>query len=94
MTHQTGGEDFYDDDPPIPDGHVLCPRCDGHQEVPCYCGGDFCICENYGDKPCPLCGGAYGGEGYVSEERAEQYLRKQAEFHAVIRPLFKNGGEA
>ena len=72
--------------PDIPEGHVLCPRCDGHQEVACYCGGDLCVCDNNGDKPCPFCGGEYGGEGYVpKDERYHRYLKRQAEMHAAFR---------
>ena len=80
-------EDYYDYDNErdILDGHVLCPRCDGHQEVPCHCGGDLCVCENCGDMPCPFCGGEYGGEGYVPKEKADRYLARQAEFRAAFR---------
>ena len=34
-----------------------CETCSGMGEVNCYCGGDLCICENYGSAPCPDCGG-------------------------------------
>lgn len=54
---------FYDYCDGPRDGYVLCPRCDGHQTVNCHCGGDLCVCENYGEKPCPFCGGEYDGEG-------------------------------
>jgi len=77
--------DPYDFEHDIPEGHVLCPRCDGHQVVSCHCGGDLCVCENYGEEPCPFCGGEYGGEGYVAKEKADRYLAKQAEFHAAFR---------
>lgn len=33
MSKDTLDYDPYDFDPDIPDGHVLCPLCDGHQEV-------------------------------------------------------------
>lgn len=81
------GDDFdpYDFEPPIPDGYVLCPRCDGHQEVACHCGGDLCVCENYGEMPCPLCGGEYGGEGYVAKEKADAYLKRHAEIYDAFR---------
>lgn len=71
---------FYDYCDGPRDGYVLCPRCDGHQTVNCHCGGDLCVCENYGEKPCPFCGGEYDGEGYVTKERADIYLAKQAEY--------------
>lgn len=77
--------DWHDIDPDIPDGYVLCPRCNGYQEVACHCGGDLCVCENYGEKPCPLCGGEYGGEGYVPKETADKYFARQAEFMSAMR---------
>ena len=42
---------------------IQCPRCSGWGHINCYCGGDLCVCENYGEKDCPLC----HGEGDVSE---------------------------
>ena len=81
-------DDDYDFDPygeGPPEGHVLCPRCDGHQTVNCHCGGDLCVCENYGEEPCPLCGGEYGGEGYLPKAKADAYLKKQAEYHAAFK---------
>ncbi len=76
---------FYDYFDRPPDGYVLCPRCDGHQTVNCHCGGDLCVCENYGEKPCPFCGGEYDGEGYVTKERADIYIAKQAEYVKAFR---------
>jgi len=73
--------DPYDFEPDIPDGHVLCPRCNGHQEVACPYSNDLCVCENYGEKPCPLC----GGEGYVPKETADKYFARQAEFMSAMR---------
>jgi len=55
-----------------------CPKCNGARTVDCHCGGDFCVCENYGEMDCPVC----HGEGVVSTERAERYyqnLRKHRE---------------
>ena len=74
--------DYYEE--PIPEGHVLCPRCDGHMSVACHCGGDLCVCENYGEEACPLCGGEYGGEGYVAKEKADAYLATRAEMYKVL----------
>lgn len=57
---------------------VICPRCMGDRTVDCNCGGDLCVCENYGERDRPVC----HGEGDVTEEREEQYLeirRQQAE---------------
>ena len=79
-------DDYDHYEPDIPDGHVLCPRCDGHSEVACHCGGDLCVCDNNGDKPCPFCGGEYGGEGYVpKDERYERYVKRQAEMVAAFK---------
>lgn len=61
----------WDDDPE----RVSCPRCMGDGSVNCYCGGDLCVCENYGEKACPVC----GGEGDVTYERSDQYLKAEAE---------------
>lgn len=77
--------DYDHFEPYIPDGHVLCPRCYGSMEVDCRCGGDQCYCDNHGDKPCPFCGGEYGGEGYVPKEKADRYYARQAEIHAAFR---------
>ena len=77
--------EFYDDEPDLPDGHVLCPRCNGQRVVNCHCGGDLCVCENCGEKPCPLCGGEYGGEGYVEKAKADAYMARQAEYAAAFR---------
>jgi len=69
--------DPHDFEHNIPEGHVLCPRCDGHQFV------------YYGEEPCPFCGGEYGGEyggeGYVAKEKADRYRAKQAEYHAAFK---------
>jgi hypothetical protein len=79
-------EDDYDRfEPDIPDGHVLCPRCDGHQEVTCRCGGDQCYCDNNGDMPCPLCGGEYGGEGYVSKEVYDRWWETNKKWHVAFK---------
>ncbi len=78
----------YDDwdhyDHPVPEGYTLCPRCDGNQTVACHCGGDLCVCDNQGERYCPLCGGEYGDEGYVKKEVAEKYLARQREMHAAF----------
>lgn len=57
-----------------------CPKCNGDGTVDCYCCGDLCCCENYGEKTCGLC----NGEGEVSQERAEKYLKRQREVHAAF----------
>lgn len=61
-------EDFDED-------FCQCPRCSGWGEIDCHCGGDLCVCENYGQAACPLC----GGEGEVSDALYERYLERQRE---------------
>ncbi len=36
-------------------------------------------------KPCPFCGGEYGGEGYVPKEKADVYIARQAEYMKAFR---------
>lgn len=38
------------------DGH-RCDACDGEGFVLCRCAGDLCVCENHGEKVCPVCAG-------------------------------------
>jgi hypothetical protein len=79
------GDEHFDDFDDEADG-VLCPRCDGLQTVSCHCGGDLCFCENNGEKDCPFCGGEFGGRGYVSEERADAYLKREREMMQAFSP--------
>lgn len=32
-----------------------CRNCDGWGYTDCFCGGDLCVCENNGEKPCWTC---------------------------------------
>lgn len=34
-----------------------CTECNDTGWVECLCGGDLCVCENYGEDICPVCGG-------------------------------------
>lgn len=52
-----------------------CPRCSGWGHIDCHCGGDLCVCENYGERCCPLC----HGEGEVSDGTYQAYLAHQRE---------------
>ena len=61
-----------------------CPRCSGWGFVDCHCGGDLCVCENYGQRDCPLC----HGEGEVSEaiyHAYEAWQRESARLFAEAR---------
>lgn len=75
-------DDFYDYEP---DG-IPCPRCQGDGTVDCHCGGDLCVCENYGERDCPIC----HGEGEVSEEREATYFENQRAAFEAMRRVFKD----
>lgn len=75
--------DYEYDGPP-------CPRCDGMRTVSCHCGGDLCVCENYGEKDCPLC----FGEGVADPKRAEKYLEQEREMMAVMRKAWDSAEAA
>jgi len=75
------GVDDYDD---FDEGSV-CPKCDGAGTVSCYCCGDLCICENYGEKACDFCFGA----GVTSQMSAGKYLH-ECEVHAAFFPAKKD----
>lgn len=72
---------FYEDDA------VICPRCQGDGSVDCHCGGDLCVCENYGERDCPVC----YGEGEVSERREAQYETARRQSYEAMRRVW--GGE-
>lgn len=61
-------EDFDED-------FCRCPRCSGWGFIDCHCGGDLCVCDNYGEADCPLC----HGEGDVSEATYRIYEERQRE---------------
>lgn len=70
----------WDDDPEM----ASCPRCMGDGSVDCHCGGDLCVCENYGEAPCPVC----HGEGEVTHERHDRYMAAQAESARAFHEMF------
>lgn len=79
-------DDYWPDEGP----EVTCPECDGCGEVPCYCGGDLCVCDNYGDAPCHVC----AGSGFVTEDRFDRYMenqRRNAEFMRTIMGKIDDG---
>jgi hypothetical protein len=61
-------EDFDED-------FCQCPCCSGFGFIDCHCGGDLCVCENNGERDCPLC----YGDGEVSEEIYRAYEERQRE---------------
>mgnify|MGYP006909096115 CR=1 FL=1 len=73
--------DYYDQD-----DYQVCPRCDGHRYIHCYCAGDFCVCDNQGEKECPFC----GGDGEVENERAEAFLKREAETRAILHKAWED----
>jgi hypothetical protein len=40
-----------------PDDEPWCEECHNLGTIECLCGGDICVCLNYGEVPCPACGG-------------------------------------
>ena len=42
-----------------------CDTCQNTGWVDCLCGGDLCICMNFGEYPCPSC------DGFPYEEEDE-----------------------
>lgn len=45
-----------------------CEYCNNLGTVECLCGGDLCICENYGEMDCPICHGMPWSEHGDDEE--------------------------
>ena len=82
--------DEYIDDGWSDGDATQCPKCNGDGIVDCYCGGDLCVCTNYGEKDCGLC----YGEGFVSEERAAAYLKRAREIAQAFAEGFKKAQEA
>lgn len=37
------------------DDEPFCFTCQNTGYVDCYCGGDFCACDNHGEMDCPNC---------------------------------------
>ncbi len=68
---------------------VVCPNCMGDGSVNCYCGGDLCVCLNYGERDCPTC----HAEGEVSSERANRYFQSQREAAEAYRRVFKESDQ-
>lgn len=79
-------DDYYDDSP---EDYEFCPRCSGHGTVSCYCGGDLCFCQNYGEKDCPLC----FGEGEAHKDRVAAYNKHEAEIMAAFRAAQEGAGD-
>ena len=71
------------DDFDYEDGLVNCPHCGGFGHVECHCGGDLCVCDNYGEAPCYVC----GGEGEVTEARYERYEENQRKHYEMLRGI-------
>lgn len=78
MADDFGYDDFEDED------MVICDRCNGDGTVNCYCAGDFCLCGQQDEKPCPVCGGEYGTEGLITKELAEKRAAKHREIMEAI----------
>lgn len=74
---------FYDETEYFP-----CPHCSGFGHVECHCGGDLCVCENYGEATCSVC----GGEGEVSEARYDRYEENQRRHYAAMAAILAKVG--
>lgn len=48
-------EAMTDHDEDEDDTEPCCDRCCNLGVIDCLCGGDFCVCHNYGEMPCPKC---------------------------------------
>lgn len=72
----TDDHDIYPDEY---DEGCTCPKCDGWGDIDCHCGGDLCVCTNYGERTCPVC----DGDGTVTEARYERYQATQREWWAA-----------
>lgn len=46
------GEALFGDEPPA-DPDAPCELCGDTGFVDCRCGGDLCVCDNYGEQRCP-----------------------------------------
>ncbi len=51
----TNPADALDDLEPDDDDEFWCDECQGTGYIDCHCGGDLCVCEYHGEKPCPRC---------------------------------------
>jgi hypothetical protein len=68
-------ETFFDEDGrEWPADAEWCDRCQGSGIANCYCGGDQCYCENYGEMECPTC----HGEGMFVPTAAFKAAREQS----------------
>ena len=85
-----GGFNDYDDydddrlyfDDEIPEGMVICDRCNGDGTVDCMCCGDFCCCGANDELPCQVC----HGEQYITKERWEKRAAAHREMMKALWP--------
>lgn len=48
-----------------------CDLCHNTGEVDCRCGGDLCLCTNYGTMVCPACDGdCFDDDDYPPDDEA------------------------
>lgn len=76
--------DNFDEYEEREEGSEWCDRCQGLGTADCYCGGDQCYCENYGEIECPQC----NGEGYWTP--TEKQLADRAENAVWWRGLWQS----
>ena len=63
---------------------VTCPRCDGMGSIDCHCGGDLCVCENYGETTCPLC----GDTGEIPRVDYDKWVEREREIAKAFQKIF------
>lgn len=56
-----------------------CDLCKNTGEIDCYCGGDLCICLNYGTMDCPACNGDFGDDDDLWPEEVDGTPAPKAE---------------
>lgn len=71
-------DDFYDDE--IPEGMVICDKCNGDGTIDCMCCGDFCCCGANDELDCPVC----HGEQYITKERWERRAKAHREIMKAL----------
>lgn len=70
--------------------YACCPRCSGYGIIDCHCGGDLCVCENHGDRDCPLC----HGEGEVSLETHAQWTAAKRQHYDALHAAWAAANKA
>jgi hypothetical protein len=65
---------------------IWCERCQGTGSLDCHCGGDLCVCENYGEMDCPRCDGQ--GEFVPKPGQLEREAEQRKKLAEIMRAAF------